>query len=77
MSNEEILKEINEIFVEVLENSEIIISELTTAEDIEEWDSLSHIMLVTAIEKKFNKRFTSFEILSWKRVSDMIQSIKN
>jgi acyl carrier protein len=77
MSNEEILKEINEIFVEVLENSEIIISELTTAEDIEEWDSLSHIMLVTEIEKKFNKRFTSFEILSWKRVSDMIQSIKN
>ena len=77
MSNEEILKEINEIFVEVLENTEIIISELTTAEDIEEWDSLSHIMLVTEIEKKFNKRFTSFEILSWKRVSDMIQSIKN
>ena len=59
MDKTKILKEINDIFIDVLENSNLKINESTTAEDIDEWDSLTHIMLVTAIEKFFNKKFTS------------------
>tara|TARA_B110000858_G_C17570770_1_gene366786 strand:+ start:18 stop:251 length:234 start_codon:yes stop_codon:yes gene_type:complete len=77
MNRARILKEINKIFIELIEDKDVIISESTTAEDIDEWDSLTHIQVVIEIEKKFNKKFTSTEILSWKSVGDMINGIEN
>ena len=62
MNSDEVLKKVNEIFIDVLENNKIILNFETTAEDIEEWDSLTHIQLVVAIEKHFKIRFTSKEI---------------
>jgi acyl carrier protein len=71
----ELLKEINSIFVNVLDNESVVLSEETVADDIEEWDSLTHIQLVVAIEKHFKIRFTAREIQSWKNVGEMITSI--
>lgn len=75
MDKNEALKQINEIFVDILDNELIKITELTTADDVEEWDSLTHIQLVVAIEKHFKIRFTSREIQSWKNVGEMIDCI--
>ena len=61
-----------DIFRDILENEEIILSNETTADDIEEWDSLSHIQLIVTIEKTFKIKFTSREILSWNNVGEMI-----
>ena len=44
----------------------------TTANDIEEWDSLSHIRLIVAVERKFKVKFTNSEIESLKRVGDLV-----
>jgi len=75
MEKSEILSLVTEIFRDVLDNEEIVLADTTTANDIEEWDSLSHIQLIVAIEKDFKIKFTSAEILSWKNVGEMIDNI--
>ena len=75
MEKSQILEEIQAIFREVLDNEEIVLASETTADDIEEWDSLTHIQLIVAIEKYFKIKFTSKEILSWQNVGEMIDCI--
>ena len=75
MEKSQILAEVQAIFREVLDNEEIVLANETTADDIEEWDSLTHIQLIVAIEKHFKIRFTSREILSWQNVGQLIDSI--
>ena len=76
MERNEILKQVNEIFINTLDNPELIIAEATSANDVDEWDSLTHIQLVVATEKHFNIRFSSKEIQSWKDVGEMINCIQ-
>ncbi|CAM4171043.1 acyl carrier protein [Treponema peruense] len=76
MEKPEILKEMQDIFIDVLDNDEIVLTEDTSAEDIEEWDSLSHIQLVVGIEKHFNIKLTSKEIMECSNVGDMADCIK-
>jgi acyl carrier protein len=75
MDKTEILKRVNAVFVDVLDNEKIVLTEATTANDVEEWDSLNHIQLVVAVEKKFGIRFSSREIQGWKNVGEMVDSI--
>lgn len=75
MTHEEILEKLTGIFHEELDNEDIVLSRETTADDIEEWDSLSHIQLIVAVEKAFKIRFTSSEIQSWNNVGEMIDCI--
>lgn len=77
MEKTEILVKVQDIFRDVLDNEEIVLNNDTSADDIEEWDSLSHIQLIVAIEKhfKFKIKFTSKEILSWNNLGEMIACI--
>ena len=75
MERKELLKQINTIFIDTLDNEDVVIEEVTTANDVEEWDSLTHIQLVVAIEKHFKIRFTSKEIQSWNNVGEMLNCI--
>jgi len=76
MSTEEIIRQVNGIFTEVLDNPDITVKYETTSADIEEWDSLNHIQLVVAIEKHFKIRFTAAEIVSFANVGEMSEAIK-
>ena len=76
MKKAEILQQVNAIFIDVLEDEEIVLSETTTASEIDGWDSLTHIQLVVAVEKHFNVRFTSKEIQGWGNVGEMITCIE-
>ncbi|MBL1221985.1 acyl carrier protein [Chryseobacterium sp. L7] len=75
MNKDEILAKLTGIFHDELDNDAIVLSFETTADDIEEWDSLSHIQLIVAVEKAFGVRFTSSEIQSWNNVGEMIDCI--
>ncbi len=76
MYRNEIFEKLNEIFIDVFDLDECELSDETSADDIEEWDSLSHIQLIVAIEKKFKIKFTSLEIMKWKNVGDMVNSME-
>lgn len=76
MEREAIFNKLNEIFEDVLDLDETpVLTDSTSASDIEEWDSLSHIQLIVAIEKAFNMKFTSQEILKWNNVGEMVDTI--
>jgi len=75
MEKPEILAIINTIFIDVLDNDDIVLTYDTTANDVEDWDSLNHIQLVVAIEKKFKVRFTTQEIQSWDNVGSIVNSV--
>ena len=75
MEKNDILAKVQTIFRDVLDNEEIVLTDETMANDIEEWDSLSHIQLIVAIEKAFGIKFTSLEIMKWKNVGEMLDSI--
>jgi acyl carrier protein len=76
METHDLIKQINAIFIDVLDNEDINITEETSADDIEEWDSLSHIQLVVAIEKHFKIKFLASEMHTWKNVADMIKCMQ-
>jgi len=76
MEIKEILSQLTPIFKEILDNDSINLSESTTAKDIEEWDSITHIQLMVAIEKHFKTRFTAQEIRQFKNVGEICETIK-
>lgn len=75
MEKKEILVQVQEIFRDVLDNDELEIDFDTVSDDVEEWDSLSHIQLVVGIEKHFGLKFTSQQIISWDNVGSMCADI--
>jgi acyl carrier protein len=75
MNKTEILERLTIIFRETLENNLISLNEDTVADEIEGWDSLTHIQLVVTIENDFGIRFSSKEIQSWKNVGALVDNI--
>lgn len=75
MERNEVLSRVQDIFRDVLDDEELVLTDATTADDVDEWDSLSHIQLIVAVEKAFKVKFTSKEILSWKNIGELVDSI--
>jgi len=67
---------LNGIFQEVFDDDTIHIQPHMTANDVEGWDSLSHVNLSLAIETRFKIRFSQKELLTFKNVGDLLKSIE-
>jgi acyl carrier protein len=76
MNDQEILNELHPIFREVFGNDRLQITPDTTAHDIKEWVSLTHMQLIAAVEDHFRCEFTFYEVMEFRNVGDMIAAIK-
>ena len=75
MNREEILSKINEIFQDAFDDDGLEISESTTANDIEGWDSLMQMNLIEMIEDEFEFQFTMDEVASLKNVGSIVDVV--
>lgn len=75
MTEEEIYEKLNEIFQDIFDDDTIEVDELTTADDIDDWDSLEHINLIAAIEEEFGMKFKMGEVSTMKDVGEMVEII--
>ncbi|WP_260735187.1 acyl carrier protein [Tunturiibacter lichenicola] len=72
----DLLPEIQEIFRDIFDDPSLVIMRDSNASTVEDWDSLAHVNLVTAIEKKYKVRFALGELQELKNVGDMIDLIQ-
>ena len=70
-----VFDDLNEIFSDVLDLDGVTLADKTTADDIEEWDSLSHIRLIVTIERHYGIKFSNAEIEGLKTVGDLVDRI--
>lgn len=75
MTREEVFKKLNEVFRDVFDNDEITVVDATTAADVEKWDSLMHITLISEIEDAFDIHFEMKDVTRMKNVGEMVDKI--
>ena len=75
MTREEVFATLNEVFQDVFDDESITVNEETTADDIEDWDSLEHINLIAAVEQEFGMKFSMKAVQAMKNVGEMADII--
>jgi acyl carrier protein len=77
MTKTEITEKLQEIFRDIFDDESIVLFDDMTSDDVEDWDSLSHINLINDIEAQFRITFTTDEIVWTKNVGEFIQVIES
>jgi acyl carrier protein len=67
----DISDKLGKVFCDIFDDDELCIEADMTANDVPGWDSLSHVMLISAIESEFRVHFSQRELLSFKKVGDL------
>ena len=76
MNDQDIITRLNDVFRDVFDDDSLSVSENTTSADIEDWDSIEHINLISAVEDEFSMQFRMREVSGMKNVGEMIAIIK-
>ena len=72
-----IIQALETILQKFFKDDKIVVSESTSAHDIEAWDSLNHMNLISTIEKHFNIQFDFFEVMDFENIGELVNSIQN
>ena len=72
MSNDDLLPGVQDVFRSVFDEDDLVITRHSSAETVSDWDSLTHVNLVTAIEKKYKVKFALGELQDLKNVGDLL-----
>lgn len=75
MTREELFERLDAVFQDVFDDDTITVNDETTADDIEDWDSLEHINLVAAVETEFGVKFSMGQVVTMKNVGEMVDII--
>ena len=75
MTTAEIMPRLTAVFRDVFDDDSIVITAQTTADDIDDWDSIEHITLIGAVEDEFGVKFRMGEVSGMKNVGEMIEII--
>ncbi len=75
MDREVIRNKLNEIFCHVFDDDSLVITDEMCADDIEDWDSLAQIDIVTSSQAAFHVKFSISEITTLKNIGDMLDLI--
>ena len=76
MNRTEIMAKLNEIFCDVFDDEDIVLTDATNSDDIEDWDSLEQINLLVAIEKQFSIKFSLADVADLENVGAMVDLIE-
>ena len=77
MTREEIISKLTEIFHEVFNDDSIVLRDDMTANDVDSWDSLTHMLMITKVEEDFGIKFKLRELNKLKQVGDLIAVIES
>ena len=77
MTADELFDQLQPIFQDVFDDDDIELTNEMTASDVDEWDSLSHIRLIVAVEQHFDVAFTSAEISNLENVGQFAALIRS
>ncbi len=77
MNRSEIKEKVTEIFRDVFDDESIEITDETTAADIEDWDSLTHITLISEVESAFGLKFGMKDVIGMKNVGEMLDILES
>lgn len=75
MTREVAFERLTKVFRDVFDDEEITLTEETTSEDIEDWDSFEHINLVVAVEDEFSFKIPMGKVVTMKNVGEMVDII--
>lgn len=75
MTNDEVMEKIADLMVDVFDLDDFDVSRVTCADDIEDWDSLSHIRFMITLERAFKVKFSNEEISELKNVGELADVI--
>lgn len=75
MNREEVLEKIQDILREEFEDDELVVTNETTAADVEEWDSLAHLSIINEIEVAYKFKFKMGEIQELKNVGELVDVV--
>lgn len=75
MTHQEIMELLQDIMREQFDDENLQVTEATTSNDIEDWDSLANLELISSIEEKFHIRFSLGEINSFANVGEMCDGV--
>lgn len=76
MEKNQIMEKIEAIFSNTLSHGNFNLNETTTANDVDGWESITHMMIMNEVEKEFNLKFSLMELLEMKNIGDLVISIQ-
>ena len=76
MDKAEVLSQVRDILADVLDLPDLSVTQQTTAEDVEGWDSFNHINIVVAVESKFGIKFHTAEVEELRNVGDLVELVE-